>query len=45
MEMRGTYLFDVKDGAQSSQRALVFARQQLLLETLKRGYNALLLEG
>ncbi|KAF8521478.1 hypothetical protein JB92DRAFT_3111080 [Gautieria morchelliformis] len=45
-DTRGTYLFDVKDvGAHNIQQALVFARQQLLIEISKKGYNTLLLEG
>ena len=43
--LEGTYLFEVKDGAQYTRRALVFARQQLMIASSKKGYNALLVEG
>lgn len=43
-DLEGTYLFEVKDDAQYAQRALVFSRQQLLIASSKKGYNALLLE-
>lgn len=46
-DVQGTYLFDLrpKDGAQYLQRALIFARQQLMKETSLKGYNALIREG
>ncbi|KAF8523063.1 hypothetical protein BU17DRAFT_44045 [Hysterangium stoloniferum] len=46
-DVRGTYFFDLrpKDGAQYLQRALMFARQQLMKETSLKGYNTLIREG
>ncbi|KAF8898352.1 hypothetical protein BD779DRAFT_1483476 [Infundibulicybe gibba] len=47
-DTRGTYTFDVKH--RSSQRrecqeAVIFSRQQLMQEILKKGYNTLLVES
>jgi len=42
----GTYVFDVKRvGNPDLRHAVVFARQQLLDEVSKKGYNVLLLES
>jgi len=45
-DIQGTYIFEVNSGRQTPdlRRAIEFARQQLLLEIIKNGYNILLLE-
>ncbi|KAG5639325.1 hypothetical protein H0H81_004528 [Sphagnurus paluster] len=46
-DTRGTYVFQVTSGkeAPSLRNAVEFARQQLLQEIIKKGYNILLLES
>ncbi|GLB36372.1 hypothetical protein LshimejAT787_0306600 [Lyophyllum shimeji] len=46
-DTRGTYVFEVKPGRTPPdlRRAVEFARQQLLHEVIKNGYNILLLES
>lgn len=45
-DTRGTYVFEVDHGKKhlDLKDAVVFARQQLLQEVIKKGYNILLLE-
>ncbi|KAF8078383.1 hypothetical protein FPV67DRAFT_1465084 [Lyophyllum atratum] len=46
-DIRGTYVFEVNAGKKTPdlRRAVEFARQQLLQEVIKKGYNVLLLES
>ncbi|KAF9456149.1 hypothetical protein BDZ94DRAFT_438576 [Collybia nuda] len=47
VDVRGTYVFNVNRmrGIINTQDAVIFARQQLLTEVVKKGYNTLLLES
>ncbi|KAF8585550.1 hypothetical protein K439DRAFT_1343277 [Ramaria rubella] len=44
-DLLATYLFEVKEGPEHVQRALVFAQQQVLNNVSKNNYNILLMEG